>query len=61
VSDSDEIQRPARGLFVLALQQVVDLFIAGLLTEEGFEWLAKQQHRADQDSLHGFDPTADLQ
>jgi hypothetical protein len=29
--------------------------------EEGFEWLAKQQHPADQDSLHGFDPTADLQ
>jgi hypothetical protein len=29
--------------------------------EEGFEWLTKQQHRAHQDSLHGFDPTADLQ
>jgi hypothetical protein len=38
LSDSDEIQHPARGLFVLALQQVVDSFIAGLLTDEAFEW-----------------------
>jgi hypothetical protein len=43
----DEIGRPARGLFVLALQQVVDTFIAGLLTNEAFEWLAEQQNRAD--------------
>jgi hypothetical protein len=39
----EEIQHPARGLFVLALQQVVDSFIAGLLTDEAFEWLAGQQ------------------
>jgi hypothetical protein len=42
LSNCDEIQHPARGLFVLALQQVVDSFIAGLLTNEAFEWLAEQ-------------------
>ncbi len=44
LSDSDEIQNPARGLFVLALQQVVDSLIAGLLTDDAFEWLAGQQN-----------------
>jgi hypothetical protein len=43
LADSDEIQHPPRGIFVLALQQVVDSFLAGLLTDEAFEWLAKQQ------------------
>jgi hypothetical protein len=33
--ESDEIQHPARDLFVLALQQVVDSFIAGLLDVRG--------------------------
>jgi hypothetical protein len=47
LADSDEIQSPARGLFVLAMQQVVDSFIASLLTGEAFEWLAGQQNRAD--------------
>src|ERR1700681_1009461 len=43
----DEIKSPARGVLVLALQQVADSFIAGLLTDEAFEWLAEQQNRAD--------------
>jgi hypothetical protein len=47
LSESGEIKHPARGLFVLALQQVVDSVIAGLLRDEAFEWLAAQQHRAD--------------
>ena len=42
-SNWDEIQHPPRGLFVLALQQIVDSFIVGLLTEEAFEWLAERQ------------------
>jgi hypothetical protein len=29
------------------MQQVVDSFIASLLTGEAFEWLAGQQNRAD--------------
>lgn len=45
LADSKEIQNPPRGLFVLALQQVVDSWIAGLITEEAFEWLARQQNR----------------
>jgi hypothetical protein len=47
LSESNEIEHPARGLFVLALQQVVDSFIAGLLTDEAFEWLVGQQNQAD--------------
>jgi len=47
LSDSDEIEHPARGIFVLAMQQVVDSFIAGLLTDKAFEWLVGQQNRAD--------------
>jgi hypothetical protein len=43
LSDSTDIQHPARGLFVLALQHVVDSFIAGLLTDEAFKWLAELQ------------------
>jgi len=39
----------------LVLQQVVDSFIAGLLTHEAFEWFAHEQHRADQILLEGFD------
>ena len=50
-----EIKNPARGVFVLALQQVVDSFIAGLLTDEAFEWLAAEEQRADQILLEGFD------
>jgi len=44
---SEEIQHPPRGLFVLALQQVVDSWIAGLITEDALEWLAERQARAD--------------
>jgi len=61
LSDSDEIQNPARGLFVLALQHVVDSLIAGLLSDEAFEWLAKQQDRADQILLEGIEPIGGLQ
>jgi hypothetical protein len=39
--NSDQIDNAAPGLFILALQQVVDSFIAGVLTEEAFEWLAE--------------------
>jgi hypothetical protein len=52
---SDEIRSPARGLFVLALQQVVDSFIAGLLTDEAFEWLAEEQRRVDQILIESID------
>ena len=45
LSQSNGIGRPARGLFVLALQQVVDLFIASLLRDEAFECLAREQRR----------------
>jgi hypothetical protein len=55
LSESDGIGSPARGLFVLALQQVVDSFMAGLLTDEAFEWLAQEQHRADQILLEEMD------
>lgn len=55
LSQSDEIGSPARGLFVLALQQVVDSFIAGPLTDEAFDWLAQKQHRVDQILLEGID------
>jgi len=55
LSDSVEIPNPTRGLFVLALQQVVDSFIAGLLTEEAFEWLAEEQRRMDQLLLEEID------
>jgi hypothetical protein len=41
LSNSDQIHNGTRGLFILALQQVVDSFIAGVLTEEAFEWLAE--------------------
>jgi hypothetical protein len=55
LSESDTIGSPARALFVLALQQVVDSFIAGLLTDEAFGWLAQEQRRADQILLEGTD------
>lgn len=55
LSESDGIGSPPRGIFVLALQQVVDSFLAGLLTEEAFEWLAQQQQQADQILLEGID------
>ena len=48
LSKSEEIHHPARGIFVLALQHVVDSFIAGLLTDEAFEWLAEEQKQLDQ-------------
>ena len=41
--NSDQIHNAAPGLFILALQQVVDSFIAGLLTDEAFKWLAELQ------------------
>ena len=46
--NADENRAPACGLFVLALQQIVDSVLAGLLSDEAFEWLAEQQNRADQ-------------
>jgi len=48
LSESGAIGSPARGLFVLAVQQFVDSFIAGLLTDEAFEWLVQEQRREDQ-------------
>ena len=42
---ADEIPCSSRGLFVLGLQQVIDSFIAGLLTEEAVEWLAEKRNR----------------
>jgi hypothetical protein len=57
LSNSDEIQHPPRGLFVLALQQIVDSFIAGLLTEEAFELLAERQKLTDQLAPERTDPT----
>jgi hypothetical protein len=55
LSESDSIGSPARGLFALALQQVLDSFLAGLLTDEAFRWLAQEQHRAEQILLEGID------
>ena len=55
LSESEGIGSPPRGLFVLALQQTVDSFVASLLTDEAFEWLAQEQHRADQILLEGID------
>jgi hypothetical protein len=53
-SESDAIGSPARGLFALALQQVVDSFIAGLLPDEAFE-LPQEQRREAQILLEGID------
>jgi hypothetical protein len=39
------------------LQQIVDSFIAGLLMEEAFEWLAERQELADQIAPECTDPT----
>lgn len=55
VAASDEIRHPPRGLFVLALQQVVDSWIAGLITEEAFEWLSERQKLTDQLGFEGAD------
>ena len=55
LSESDGSGSPPRGIFVLALQQVVDSFLASLLTEEAFEWLAQEQQRADQILLGSVD------
>ena len=41
---ADEIPCSSRGLFVLGLQQIIDSFIAGLLTAEAVEWLAKKRN-----------------
>ena len=48
LAKADEIGCPSRGLFVLGLQQVVDSFIAGLLTDEAVERLARKRNRSDQ-------------
>ncbi len=48
---------PDAGLLVLALHQIVDSFIAGLLREEAFEWLAERQKLADQIAPECADPT----
>jgi len=42
---ADEITCSSRSLFVLGLQQIVDSFIAGLLTDEAVEWLAEKRNR----------------
>ena len=55
LSESDGIGSPPRGLFALALQQVVDSFLASLLTDEAFQWLAQQQQQADQILLGSVD------
>ena len=57
----EEIRNPPRGLFVLALQQVVDSLIAGVLTEEAFVWLAEEQRRVDQLLLEDVDPVGGVQ
>jgi hypothetical protein len=51
LSNCEEIQHAARGLFVLALQQVVDSFIAGLLTDEAFEWLTSSTGSSSENDL----------
>jgi hypothetical protein len=52
---SDEVCNPGHGLFGLALQQVVDYFLAALLTDEAFEWLTAEEQRADQILLEDID------
>jgi hypothetical protein len=47
LSVSGAIGTPARGLFVLALQQVADSLLAGLLTDEAFVWLERERLRPD--------------
>ncbi len=46
LANAGETRYLPRGLFVLALQQVVDSSIVDLLTEDALEWLAEEQHRA---------------
>ena len=53
LAKADEISCPSRGLFVLGLQQVVDSFIAGLLTDEAVERLARKRNRSDQVEREG--------
>jgi len=48
--NSDQIDNAAPGLFTLAPQQVIDSFIAGVLTEEAFEWLAGIKSATGSDS-----------
>lgn len=55
LSEADAIGSPPRGLFALALQQVVDSFLAGLLTDKAFEWLAQEHQRVDQILLQRID------
>ena len=45
MAKADEITCSSRSLFVLGLQQIVDSFIAGLLTDEAVEWLAEKRNR----------------
>jgi hypothetical protein len=45
MAKADEITCSSRVLFVLGLQQIVDSFIAGLLTDEAVEWLAEKRNR----------------
>jgi hypothetical protein len=49
----EELENQPRGVFVPALQQVVDSFVAGLLTDEAFRWLSKQEqeHQIPPDGL----------
>jgi hypothetical protein len=51
LSEAAHIDGVRRGVFVLALQQVVDSLIAGLLSDEAFEWLAEEQTRVDRESV----------
>jgi hypothetical protein len=61
LANAEETRYRSRGLFVLALQQVVDSFIAGLITDEAFEWLAEEQNRVARILLEGVDPVGGMQ
>ncbi len=45
LAKTDEFTCSSRGLFVLGIPQVVDSFIAGPVTDEAVEWLAKKRNR----------------
>jgi hypothetical protein len=45
LAKADEITCSSRGLFVLGLQQIIDSYIAGLLTDGAVEWLAEKRNR----------------
>ena len=45
LAKTDEFTFSSRGLFVRGIPQVVNSFIAGLLTDEAVEWLAEKRNR----------------